>query len=276
VEIDAALASQLLRHHPDEAARVLETLLAEQAAAALDEAHPEISAGVLRRLAPHALDGILPALDPEALARAVSLLDTDVAARVLRRLPEALRAPVLAHLDDPLARSLRTLLRHPEHTAGALLDPDVLSLPASLDAKEAIAYVRAHPERARYNLYVTDAEQRLVGVLNLRELLLAPADAPLRELMRPATHRLPAHADRHQIAAHPGWRDVHALPVLDPGGAYLGTIRYRTLRQIEREIADAKTEGNAAARALGELYLTGASSLVEALTGGRRGSEPLP
>ena len=276
VELDAALAAQLLRDHPDEAARVIETLPAAQVAAVAGEALPEIAAGVLGRLAPHALDDVLPALDPAILARALTELDTDVAARVLRRLPEEQRPGVLAHLDDALSRSLRTLLRHAEDTAGALLDPDVLSLPATLDAKEALAYVRSHPERARYNLYVTDAEQRLVGVLNLRELLLAPADAPLPDLMKPAKHRLPAHADRYQIASHPGWQDVHALPVLDRDGAYLGTIRYRTLRQIEREIAGAKTEGNTAARALGELYATGASSLIEALMGGRRESEPAP
>jgi len=270
MEIDAALAVELIQNHPDEAARLIETLPAEAAGAVLRDLPRGAARELLSRVATHALDRLLPLLDPEALAEMLDGTEADTAARILRRLDELRRGEVLAALPEELADSLRVLLRHSEDTAGALLDPDVLALSAELSAEQALAQVRAQPERARYNLYVTDGEQRLVGALNLRELLLAPQDAKLRSVMQPATHRLPAHADRQRIAAHPGWRDVHALPVVDGSGAYLGAIRYRTLRRIEEELARAETNAGTTARALGELYATGANSLLQAFTGTRR------
>jgi magnesium transporter len=268
--LDTALALGLIQSHPDEAARVVEDLPTEAAAGVLREVPREAARELLSRIAAHALDALLPCLESERLAEMLDGIGTDTAARIMRRLPGSRQEEVLTGLPRRRAASLRVLLRHPEDTAGALLDPDVLALSAELSAAEALDQVRAHPERARYNLYVTDAEQRLVGALNLRELLLAPPDARLLSVMLPATHRLPAHADRHRIVAHPGWRDVHALPVVDASGAYLGAIRYHTLRRIERELARADSSAGATARALGELYATGASSLLQALTGPRR------
>lgn len=275
MELDAALAAGLIQNHPDEAARVVENLSAESAAGVLAELPPEAGRELLCRIGAHGLDALLPRLEPGPLARMLEDAGADTAARILRRLPEERREQVLEALPERTVAALRVLLRHPEDSAGALLDPDVLSLSAELTAEQALAQVRTHPERARYNLYVTDAEQRLLGALNLRELLLAPADAKLRSVMQPATHRLSARADRHQIAAHPGWRDVHALPVVDESGAYLGAIRYHTLRRIEEELDQADTGAGTTARALGELYATGASSVLQAFTGTRRpGSAP--
>jgi len=269
MDLDTALAVELMQSHPDEAARLLETLPAEQAAGVLAEAPRAAARALLARIAGHHLDELLPRLAPAELGAMLEGSGSDSAARILRRLPEEQREGVMAALAPDRADALRVLLRHPEDTAGALLDPDVLALSAELDAEQALSEVRAHPEHARYNLYVIDAEQRLVGALNLRELLLAPGDAKLRRVMKPASHRLSARADRQQIAAHPGWRDVHSLPVVDESGAYLGAVRYHTLRRIEEELAPRDDHASTTARALGELYATGASSVLQALTGAR-------
>ena len=277
MDLDTALASELLERFPDEAARTLEALPVAQREKLLSVAAVQPAAQVLRRLAAHGLGELLAQLEPERLAAMLSELEIDVAARILRHLEPERRTRVLEALDRSRARSLRTLLRHREDSAGALLDPDVLGLSASHSANTALELMRAHPAHARYNLYVVDDDQHLIGVLNLRELMLAPADAPLRQVMHPATHQIPSHADRHQIASHPGWRDVHAIPVVDADGTFLGAIRYRTLRRIETELAGLRNAANPTARALGELYATGATSLLEALTGGvqvDRGDEP--
>jgi len=271
MDLHAQLATRLLRDHPDEEARVLEDLDAASAAAVLAEAEPECAGNVLRRIALHARPGILRALTPERLGAIVAELDLDIAAQLLRRLPPETQRVVCGHLSERETRLIGALLRFPEHSAGALMDPDVLSLPVDLSVKEAIARIREHPESVRYNLYVTDAEHRLVGALNLRELLLAQPQVPLRSIMNEATHRVGAHAGRDQIARHPGWQDVHALPVVDERGIYVGTIRYRTLRRIEHELHGRGGEGAATVLALGDLFATGAASLLAAITeiGGR-------
>jgi len=267
----AALADQLLSQHPDRAAAVLERHEAAAAAARLRRLEPSAAAGVLRRLSPQHGAAVLAALPREEAAAQLATLPLDAAARLLRRQGAPEQGALLEALEPRLARSLRGLLRFDEHTAGALMDPDVLALPLDLTAGAALARVREQPEQARYNLYVVDAEQRLVGALNLRELLIADAHARLVDLMVPDPLRLPASADRARVVGHPGWREVHALPVVDEAGHYLGAVRYRTLRELEEELLRGDSGDRDTAEALGELFAAGAAGLLDALApGGRR------
>jgi Mg/Co/Ni transporter MgtE len=129
--------------------------------------------------------------------------------------------------------------------------------------------VREASGQARYNVYVVDRTQALVGVVNLHELLLAPDGVTLADVMVPDPVRLDARADRAAVVAHPGWRRVHSIPVVDEQGGYLGAVRYRTLRQLEDELLGAAETDADAARALGELFAAGASGLLDALTDSR-------
>ena len=75
---------------------------------------------------------------------------------------------------------------------------------------------------------------------------------------------LAATADRDAILAHPSWNDVHALPVVDAGGRFLGIVRHETLRRLESE-APATPVGTAAADAaleFGEMAWTGGAALL--------------
>jgi predicted transcriptional regulator len=145
------------------------------------------------------------------------------------------------------------------------MDPEVLALPHDLTARDALARVREAAGNARYNVYVVDREQTLVGVINLHELLMARPGDQLSSLMQTRIHRLPARADRHAIVSDPGWREVHSLPVVDDRGVYLGAIRYRTLRLLEEQLRGNRGEEGATARALGGLLRAGATAMLEAM-----------
>jgi magnesium transporter len=259
------LAMRVLVSHPLEAAQALERLAADETARFLAMAEPITGAACLRSMHVPAAAEVLGALEATRAAKVVEELPVDVAAACLRRLEAAPREQLLAQLGGRQQRALRSLLRFTPHTAGSLMDPDVLALPADLTAADATGRVREAAREARYNVYVVDRDQRLTGVFNLRELLLAEPQALLSSIARPNPYRLPASADRRAIVSHPGWREVHALPVVDPDGLYLGAIRYRTLHRLEEELGGSGAETGATARALGELFRTGAGAVLEAV-----------
>lgn len=262
------LADRLVRDHPDRAALVLERHPAARGAALLERSAVDDAAEVLRRLSPSRAVDVASLLPPARSAALLAALDLDRSARILRRLDDASRQAVLDALDERRARSLGALLGFAEGTAGALMDPDVLALPAALKVAEALERLREEPDQARYNLYVVDDDQRLVGVLNLRELLLAPATSSLADLMTPSPLALEADADRARVVSHAGWREVHSLPVVDAQGRYLGAVRYRTLRELEEALLRRPSqEDTPTSRALGELLALGATGALEALTG---------
>lgn len=265
MDLESRLAVGILESRPAEAARTLERLPAPDVAGFLDALEARPSARVLGQMQPEAAAGVLARMPAEHAVRIVEQLGVDAGALRLRRLEASVRDAILDALPVRRSRALRSLLRFPERTAGALMDPDVLALPADLTAGDAVERVREAASNARYNLYVVDRDHRLVGVVNLRELLLADSSDLLGGIMRTHVHRLAALSDRRAILAHPGWREVHALPVVDEGGVYLGALRYRTLRRLEEELRGPAPDTGATARALGDLFRTGASAMVEAV-----------
>jgi magnesium transporter len=117
-----------------------------------------------------------------------------------------------------------------------------------------------------FNIYVVDRERMLVGVLNLRELLMAPPASSLQEVMKSTTYRIGVELDRRAIIAHPGWREVHSLPVVDARGRFLGALRHRTLKRLELELASKQDARAQTVAALGDLFWTGVAGILDAVT----------
>jgi magnesium transporter len=265
MDIETRIAGDLLRAHPIDAAQALEQLPAREVAALLQKLESEIAGGILQRMAPALVGGILLELGEEKATEIVERLPVEMAALSLRSMEPSVRDRILAALPAPRSRALASQLRFPDGTAGSLMDPEVLALPHDLTAREALARVREAAGKARCNLYIVDRDQTLIGVINLQELLVArPADR-LSSLMQTGVHRLSARADRHAIVSDPGWREVHALPVVDDQGIYLGAIGYQTLRLLEEQLRGSPAEEGATARALGGLLRAGAAAVLEAM-----------
>jgi magnesium transporter len=264
VEAERRLALALLSAHPADAARLLEPLPADEVAAVLEEAEPRLAGAVLERMAAASAAECLTCLSPARAASQLAALRLDLAAALLRRLEPAARERVLAGAPDETADALRRLIAYPPDTAGALMDPRILVLPPDVAAGDALARLRRASRHLLDHLYVADREHALQGVVGLHELLRAPRRAPLATLMRPRVARLSAEADRTVIVAHPGWREFHALPVVDGAGRLVGVMRYETLRRLEEETAgSAPTQrALAAALALGEACVVGFSGVL--------------
>lgn len=268
------LATAFLAAHPLDAAPVVERLLPADAVQTLAGASPGVAAGVLRHMAPPAAAECLERLGPDGAAPIVAALPLDAAVALLRRLPEPSLATTLAGVPAETAAALATLLRHPPHTAGALMDPRVLAAAGDMTVGEAFARIRQSPRHVLYYLYVVDRAGRLIGVLNLRELMLAPVDATLQAVMRPATARLTALDGMGAVVVHPGWQTLHALPVVDAGGRFVGAIRYETIRKLQAEPEPALPAGSRVSLWLGlaELCWVGLTGVLVSLGSPSSGS----
>lgn len=270
MSLERRLADALVQTHPDRAADVLERAGVDEGARTAGRLSAERFAPVLGRMPPQSGAAILQTLPDERVAAVLDELELDRAARFARRLPPDRLPAILERLSSRTAGSLESLLRFPENTAGALMDPDVLAVSENRTAREALVQVRENAEQARYNLYVVDARHVLVGALNLRELLLARPGARIADLMVRNPARLPASADVGAIVAHPGWREVHALPVVDASDSYLGAVRYRTLRALEEALfRRGRRQDGDVRTALGELLSVGVGGVLEALGAAR-------
>lgn len=268
MDTERLLSQSFAEDHPSDAAAILERLKPQETAAYLDQLPPRQSAALLRcMVSPYAAECLVH-LSPERFALAIEALALDIAAALLRRLDQPLQERLLEQAPSDVAGLLHRLLRYPEASAGALMDPRALALPEDITAGEALTRIRRSPRHALYYLYVVDREQKLVGVLNLRELMLAPPRALLASVMRREVATIPASADRLVIVEHPAWHDVHALPVVDDRGVLVGALRYETLREIEgKSHAETAAAGAiATVLTLGELCWVGLAGVLTDLS----------
>ncbi len=261
------LSHAFLRAHPEDAARVLEHLPPKEQARLIADA-PAGAVKVMEHMAPAMSAHCVMSMNADNAARLVRELPLDYKLAVLRCMQESDRERLFQGLGAAEAEPLRTLLRYPDDTAGALMDPYVLTFPDDITVGEALRRAKASRQSLLYYLYVTDREQTLVGVATLRELMHARASDALSSVMRREVARLPAAMRSDDIVKDPHWRDFHALPVVDEKRRFLGVIRHETLRRVEHEVVQNSQEGGAidTLLALGELYWIGLASIMPGVT----------
>jgi len=267
MESNRRLCQTFLEDHPYEAGLVLEKFAPARVAELFREVPESLAGGVLERMTSSSGAACLLEFPADHATKLIDTLSLDTAARLLRCLTTEERARLLAAVSEPRSMPLQRLLSYPLGSAGALMDPQVLALPEAFLVGEALERVERSPQHSLYYLYVVDADQKLAGVLNLRELMLAPRQERLAAVMRSPVAKLSAEATLPAVLLHPVWREFHALPVTDDGGIFLGAIRYKTLKRLEQE-SSRKQAGNdsmAAVLSLGELCWIGFGGMLAGL-----------
>jgi magnesium transporter len=192
--LDPGQAADLLQHLPD-----------EQAADLLEELAPEQAAAIVVRIPRHAQADILAD---------VKAADADA---------------ILSAMPVQGARITRRLLSYPPDKAGGLMTLEYLAYPETHRVEEVLADLKAHARQySDYEIqyaYIVSADQRLRGVLRMRDLLLSPVEKPIGELMIAQPVHVAVNApledlirlfDRHQFIG---------VPVVDEDGRLVGVVR---------------------------------------------------
>lgn len=259
------LARRFAETHSTEATALLETMAPAEVTAFLAELSPAVAAELVSQSVSQLAVPACTLLDADRAGEILTRMPLALAAGTLRRLESGPRERVLRTMDEEIRNVLGTMLEFPPRTAGALMDPRALALPETITAEEAVRRIRGMPQNLLYNIYVVNREHVLVGVLNLRELLLANSADSLRTLMNPCTLTAAVTASAMAIVSHPGWRETHSLPVVDEDGLFLGAIRYSMLRRLEHELAGRDEDpASTTVQALGDLFWTGVGGLITA------------
>jgi magnesium transporter len=263
--------------HPEEVARFIERLPPEGAAEVLAALEAESAANVLSRAVPLIAAHSLGRLDAKAAGEILEAAHPTLAADLLFRLNHATRARLLDAVTEARALDLTKMTQYGPRCAGGRLDPRAPALPETLSVSEVLERLRSYPAGVMHYVYAIDAERRLTGVINMRELMLAPTEAPLGTVITRNPEALFAHDPLDVVARHAGWKRNHALPVIDRNRRFLGALRYSTFRAIETELGQAAAGPSVdqTASSLAELCAVGASAMTRFI-GAALSLEPPP
>lgn len=146
---------------------------------------------------------------------------------VLAELPQAFVDRIKAYLPPELqSQASAALTEVTENTVGEMMDPALAVLPETTTVEQAIAFLRNHdtPQQITY-IYVTDVEDKLVGLTVIRDLILAAPDQTLKDVMLPEPFALTTDmelTDAVKAAIH---RHYPVYPVVDPDRHVIGVVR---------------------------------------------------
>lgn len=248
---------QVLREDPDQVRALLDELHPEDLADLIGELDPDEAAELLARLpaedaAPifERLDEeeqgeIAEAMQPESVAHIASEMAPDDRADLFSLLPDAVGDVILEKLEqvDPeAAEDVREIEKWPETSAGHLMTTSYVSVLPSVSVRAAIEAIRAHTESHHenvYNVYALDANERLLGIATLRDLLLASPVQPLAEILQTNILSVTPSEDQEEVARKMAKYDLNVIPVLDDKGAILGVI---TIDDIVDVLTQEQTE----------------------------------
>lgn len=185
-------------------------------------------------------------------------LAPDDAADLIQEAPERERATLLELLDDPTRREVKGLLDYAEDDAGGLMNTRYSRLRPDMTVGEAISYLRRDAQsraRTTYYAYVVDHDERLLGVITFRDLIVAPADKSIREVMR--TQIISAREDLDQEALSKLFMRHHLLmiPVVDGAGRIKGIVSVDDIVDVVQEEATEDIQKIGGAESLDEPYL---------------------
>jgi len=210
----ADIADIVAQMRPDERREVFESLDLQTAADTLEEMEPEVQRSVLEEL------------EPERAADIVEEMEPDEAADLLADLPEERREELLDEMEPEEAADVMDLMSYDEASAGGIMTTEFVTLPQDMTAQQAIDYLRklAPSDEMVYYLYVVDDENRLVGVLSLRQLIVAQPDTPIRDIMERDVIRVHVGSSLEEVARDITKYDLLAIPVVDEDDHIRGVV----------------------------------------------------
>lgn len=172
---------------------------------------------------------VLNNLDNEQVSRIINEMAPDVRADLFKELPAKISKKLFHLVNKEEAQDLRKLMVYKEGTAGSLMTTEFIELRKDMTARQAILHVqedlRVEYIGDIYSAYVTDEAHHLIGSIPLQELLKAPPDIAIREIMSNTDFiKIGAQTDLKQVG---GWfkkYDLLDAPVVDNDNVLLGII----------------------------------------------------
>jgi magnesium transporter len=233
------LVQKFIENDLNAAAGILESIPEEEAAGALKSLPIPLAVQIVKVLQVSYAAALLNDADDEFLIEMTSQLDPQFLASILMRLPQDARERMSKHISEKLKGQIRELLDYPEDSIGRTMTTDFIALRKNNTAQEAIEKIRSLAKK-RYPssyVYVVDEEFRLLGVLNMRDLMLASPDQTLDDISRKDYFALHCFTDRQDAANELAKRKFFAAPVVDSENRILGIVKAeRMIQGVQEEM----------------------------------------
>lgn len=182
------------------------------------------------------------------LKEVVDELFVDDAVDLIEEMPANVVKRILRQADKDMRKQINELLKYPEDSAGSIMTTEFIVLRPDMTAEMAIKRIRRTgvDKETIYTCYVTDANNKLIGITTVKDLLLAEDDELVKSIMEENVISVTTLADQEQVAQMFSNYNFLALPVVDNENRLVGIVTIDDAIDVIQEEATEDIEKMAA------------------------------
>ncbi len=235
----AALRDILVVMYPSDIAQLFSDLEEENRIPLLFRLLPkELAAETFVEMEPEAQELLIRSFSDNELKEIVDELYVDDAADLVEEMPANVVKRILKQADPEMRQSINQILRYPENSAGSLMTTEYVSLRPNMTVEEAILRIRRQgiDKETIYTCYVTASDRKLLGLVTVKDLLLAEDDeTKLSDIMLTNLIFVSTHTDQEEVAHTMAKYDFLALPVVDGENRMVGIVTFDDAMDVLEE-----------------------------------------
>ncbi|HYM16541.1 MAG TPA: CBS domain-containing protein [Dehalococcoidia bacterium] len=217
---------QLRKLRPQQLARIVSELSKQEGAEVLSSLDEEHAADTLEELSTEQQAQLLSAMPVEQAADLIEEMEPDEAADVLAKVPAPRAEELLHEMEEPESQAVRRLLEYAPDTAGGVMTTNVLTIAPGRPVSEALRVYQTREDAPdfAYYFFVLDEQSQLVGVLSMRQVLIAAPGALVRDVMTRELETVTSDEEPQRVAEKIAEYNLLAIPVVDEERRFLGAI----------------------------------------------------
>jgi magnesium transporter len=234
------LIEKFIEHDAVSASNIIESLEEDKAIEVFEELNPATSAKIIRNLQVTYAASLTEKMSDAVLSKTLSLLEPQLLTSILMFLAPDSRERLKNYIGDAVERQIRELLEYPEGSVGRVVSTDLLSFDKNVTAKDAIRKIRSLSKKrlSMSYAYVVDEDKHLIGVLNMRDLMVAESKQTVGSIMLEDVFSLHCFMDIQEAANELAKRKYFAAPVVDSENHIIGIIKAeRLIKGVQEDTA---------------------------------------
>lgn len=222
----ADLRDMLLLLEPADIAQILTELETDRLPLLYRLLPKELAAETFVEMEPEEQEVLIKSFSDNELREVLDELYVDDTVDIIEEMPATVVKRILKHTDPDTRRKVNEILKYPEDSAGSIMTTEFVDLKRSMTVEDAFKRIRRiGGELETINiLYVTDPTRHLLGVLSVRDLLLAEEDDLIEEIMDPNVVSVNTMDDKEDVAQALSKYDFLAMPVVDKEERLVGIV----------------------------------------------------
>lgn len=227
--------------HYADIAEVLDEVDFDEAIYVIKLLDSEKTSEILTELDEDIREKILENLSAKEIADEVGEMDSDDAADIVGELSEERQKRVINALDDDeLAADIKELLSYEDNTAGALMAKELVKVYETWTVAGCMRRIRGQAKDVTrvHSIYVVDKEDKLVGRLSLKDLIISKSDQKIADISKAKVDAVNVSEDDEEVAKIMAKYDLEAIPVVDNNNVLLGRITIDDIVDVLKEEAD--------------------------------------